>query len=175
MAKHSQLFQQASVERDIARGDDLVFIGWLPESLRGDSSLIAPVAHRIGWKLVHEDHISANERIWLALVLAKLREPEIARLVSGSGRGAPKNGLKGQFIAAEVMCSVFDGARSVEDAIAQTAEKKHMSADTVKKHWEKNQEMLWEMYGEVLRELGFADLRDAVSAWTAASRKKGKK
>jgi hypothetical protein len=69
------------------------------------------------------------------------------------------------------MVSIFDGAPSVEVAIAEVSAKKHLSTDAVEKHWKGNQEMLWDMYGEAFREIGFADMRDAVKSWTAANRK----
>lgn len=172
MDRHSQLFEQAQIEADIARGHDLVFIRWMQSSLRGDPSLVPLVAHQIGTNLIHEDHISANERIWLALMLAKIaNSPEAARVISGSGKGAPKNGLRSDQIAAEVMNAIFDGASSVEAAIAQVSAKRHMTTDAVSKHWKSNQDVVWDLYGEVFREIGFADLRDTVKQWTAANRR----
>lgn len=178
MDQHSKLFQQAAVEAEIARGDDLVFIGWMQQSLRGDASLIPAVAHQIGYALVHEDHIPANYRIWLALALAKLQaSPEVARIISGSKRrGAPRKGLQSQVIACEVMDAIWaDGATSVEAACAAVAEARHISPDAAKKHWESNQDVLWHRYGEDLRIAGFADLRDACRAATADNRTTVKK
>lgn len=175
MGERSQLFQQADAEHEISSGEDRVFISWMQQSLRGDSSLVPIVAQHIGAALVHDDHIPANYRIWLALMLTRLREsPEAARIIAGkAGRGAPKKGFSSAVIASEIMDAIWaDGASSVEAACENVAEKMHISPDAAKKHWEGNQDMLWDLYGKELRIAGFADMRDATRAITSANRAK---